>query len=263
MSQTHALFLLSRLEAIGHSLAKRESALALIGLGSVGRELHRLDEYSDLDFFVVVAGGAKRAYLQDLSWLEEVAQPAYQFRNTPDGYKLLFADGIFCEFAVFEQDELRSVPFSAGRVVWKRENIPESIAVPEKTHTPQEKPTVEWLIGETLTNLYMGLSRDRRGEKLSAMRFIQVFAVERLLELAEIIELATPSRAEYSSSVLPDVFAPERRFEQRYPWMEHALADFMQGYERNRQSARAVLEFLEEHFKINQAMRKVILDYCQ
>jgi hypothetical protein len=45
--------------------------------------------------------------------------------------------------------------------------------------------------------------------------------------------------------------------------MELALADFMQGYERNRQSARAILEFLEEHFEINQAMRKVILDYCQ
>jgi hypothetical protein len=39
----------------------RGDAIALIGVGSVGRELDRIDEYSDLDFFVVVDDGAKHA----------------------------------------------------------------------------------------------------------------------------------------------------------------------------------------------------------
>ncbi len=46
--------LLKRLDDIGRSLAGRPDALALIGLGSVGRELERLDDYSDLDVFVIV-----------------------------------------------------------------------------------------------------------------------------------------------------------------------------------------------------------------
>jgi lincosamide nucleotidyltransferase len=52
--------LLKRLNEIGHSLEKSGHALALIGLGSVGLELDRLDSYSDLDFFVIVENGHKR-----------------------------------------------------------------------------------------------------------------------------------------------------------------------------------------------------------
>ena len=49
--------LLQRLDAIGHALEQSGHALALIGLGSAGRETHRIDAYSDLDFFVVVEDG--------------------------------------------------------------------------------------------------------------------------------------------------------------------------------------------------------------
>ena len=43
--------LLARLNQIGDSLKLSEGGLALLALGSVGKELARLDEYSDLDFF--------------------------------------------------------------------------------------------------------------------------------------------------------------------------------------------------------------------
>ena len=92
--------------------------MALIGLGSVGLELERLDSYSDLDFFTIVRPGHKADYLDDLSWLADVAPIAYCFRKTRDGYKLLYEDGIFCEFAVFEEAELAQ-SFPPGRVVWR------------------------------------------------------------------------------------------------------------------------------------------------
>jgi lincosamide nucleotidyltransferase B/F len=47
--------LLTRLDEIGQSLAHSGHALALIGLGSDGQELDRLDASSDLDFFVIVS----------------------------------------------------------------------------------------------------------------------------------------------------------------------------------------------------------------
>ncbi len=108
--------LLKRLDNIGQSLKQSGHGLALIGLGSVGLELDRLDAYSDLDFFAIVEAGYKHAYLEDLSWLSVLSPIAFCFRNTKDGFKLLFADGVFCEFAVFEPKELESIPFAPGRV---------------------------------------------------------------------------------------------------------------------------------------------------
>lgn len=163
--------LLARLAAIGHSLKSSAHALALIGLGSVGVETARLDAYSDLDFFVIVEDGYKAHYLADLGWLSAPCPIAYHFQNTPDGYKVLYEDGIFCELAVFEPPELSAIPFSEGRVIWKQPQVPEAIGKPVLTSAPTSPRETQWLVGEALTNLYVGLARFRRGEKLSAARF--------------------------------------------------------------------------------------------
>lgn len=251
--------LLHRLSAIGEQLAKRDSALALIGLGSVGVERERLDDFSDLDFFVIVEEGHKERYLADLSWLTEIAPVAapvaYAFMNTPDGYKLLYMDGVFCEFAVFEEAELAHIPFTAGRVVWRAEGVDEGIAVPRLAGPKQEAGrTDEWLMGEALTNLYVGLLREQRGERLSALRFIQGYAVDRILELVE--------RRLEGSGAARDPFNVERRFEQRFPQVAAQLPALMQGYERNRDSARAAIAFLEVYFEVDEAMKAEVLALC-
>ena len=246
--------LLKRLDEIGASLLISAHALALIGLGSVGEELHRLDEYSDLDFFVIVETGYKRRYIENLDWLSRLAPIAYHFLNTPDGYKLLFSDGIFCEFAVFEPQELTKIPFAPGRIVWKRDDAPGTLHHPAKEPVRAERRTKEFLIGEAVTNLYVGMGRDRRGEKLSAMRFIQGYAVDRLLELAKYIE---PGQI-----VTSDIFANERRFEARHPSIARELSSWMQGYERNRESALAILSFLERHVEVNEAIANAIRKLC-
>jgi hypothetical protein len=246
--------LLKRLDEIGQSLEQSSHALALMGLGSVGLELERLDAYSDLDFFVIVEPGFKRSFLDDLHWLGVLCPVAYCFPNTEDGYKLLFKDGIFCEFAVFESDELQTIPFSAARIVWKRSQVAEMISRPIKEIVSYQKRNQEWLLGEALTNLYVGMAREKRGERLSAMRFIQGYAVDRLLELAEHTKEAQP--------VARDQFAPERRFEQRYPEVAHYVPEWMQGYERNRESALAILAFLEQHFDVNAAIVEAVRQLC-
>ena len=49
--------LLQRLDEIGQFLKDSNQALALLALGSCGTERERLDQYSDLDFFVIVKDG--------------------------------------------------------------------------------------------------------------------------------------------------------------------------------------------------------------
>ncbi|HSK66192.1 MAG TPA: hypothetical protein VK888_04635, partial [Anaerolineales bacterium] len=213
--------LLTRLDEIGQSLSRSGHGLALIGLGSVGLELDRIDEYSDLDFFAIVEEGYKQAYLDSLQWLEDVHPVAYSFLNTVDGYKLLFEDGIFCEFAVFELAELKNIPFAPGRVVWKRADMPGNLGQPDSKPSAPSKRNKDWLLGEALTNIYVGLQRDKRGEKLSAMRFIQGYAVDRLLELIEYLESG--------NEIHRDPFVNERRIEQRYPHLVPQFKSWSQG----------------------------------
>lgn len=247
--------LLARLEEIAQSVARSGHGLAVIALGSGGNQTARLDTFSDLDFFAIVDRGCKQDFLDKLDWLSSLCPIAYRYRNTPDGHKLLFEDGVFCEFAVFEMDELSRIPFAPGRIVWKREDVADVRLQPESHWLMPPERSVEWLLGEALTGLYAGLSRHARGENLAAMRAIQVCAVDRVLELAALQEAETGADR--------DVFAFERRYEQRYPAAAQSLPQFMQGYERNIESAQAILAFLDAHFELDPAMRRAIEALCE
>ncbi|WP_225753913.1 hypothetical protein [Actinotalea sp. Marseille-Q4924] len=246
--------LLRRLDRIGAALAADGRALALLGLGSVGLERDRLDRWSDLDFFVVVGPGAKGPMIEDLSWLTGVAPVAYAFRNTPDGYKLLYRDGVLCELAVFEPHELPGIPFAAGRVVWAQEGFDTTLLRPVRTAPAPPPVDVAWATGEALTALYVGLGRYHRGERLAAARLVQSHAVDRVLEIAASVEMPTAAPV--------DPFAPERRAERRLPLTAQHLATFVQGYDRTPQSARAVLGWLDEHVDVDPAMRAAVLALC-
>jgi hypothetical protein len=231
----HAARLLARLDAIGQSLAGRPDALALIGLGSVGlaSQHARLDAFSDLDFFAIVQPASKAMYIERLDWLAAVHPIAWHFRNTADGHKALMADGVFCEFAVFEPGELAAIPFAPGRLVWQRDGVDATIATPRQP-LPRRNTDVTWIVGEALSCLLVGLGRFRRGEKLSALRFVQGHALDRLIELD-----ALRSRA-----AVDDVFGGDRRLEARQPALAQELPALTPGYERTPQAALALLDAL-------------------
>lgn len=239
--------LTARLDAIGRALARRPDALGLVGVGSAGAERDRLDAYSDLDFYAVVEAGAKARYLDRLDWLEEAGPVAYRFRNTVDGYKLLYADGVFCEFAVFTPSELAEAVAPAALVVWSRPGVSLALRPPPARGAAAD---AAWLLGEALTNLYVGLGRLRRGEALSAARFIQGYAVDRTLALAAELWPEGPASR--------DPFAPERRVERRFPELARLLPEFVQGYARSPESALAILAFLEAHWPVDPAIAAAI-----
>lgn len=245
--------LLARLDAIGAALARSGRAMALIGLGSSGAETDRLDAYSDLDFFAIVEPGAAQSYIDDLGWLAAAHPLVYVFRNTADGYKALFADGIFCEFAVFEPAALAGAAFAAPRLVWRRDDFAPALAVPPARRAAEER-TADWLLGEALTNLLVGVARERRGERLTAARFVQGYAVDRLIELAPLREAEGAAHR--------DPFAAERRVEARLPGLAARLPEFVQGYGRTIASARAILAYLEERFAVDQAIAAQIRALC-
>jgi lincosamide nucleotidyltransferase len=242
--------LLARLDAIASALERTGEALALIALGSVGVEVKRADAWSDLDFFAIAAPGSKARFLGRLDWLEVAAPVAFRYRNTRDGFKAMFDDGIVCEFAVFEPAELCAIPFAPGRIVWKRDGVDAAIRLPAEPRTGPGAPDREWLLGEALTNLHAGLCRQARGERLAAVRLIQGHAVDRVVELAALVEPEGPAPR--------DPYDPARRFERRFPVTAAALPGFLRGYEGSAASAANILAFLERHFDVNATLAREI-----
>lgn len=231
---------LARLDHLAMSLAGNSDVRAVLGLGSAGLEHDRFDEHSDIDFFVIVdTTAAKQRYLADVDWLSPMGVVVYDFVNDPNGRKALFDDGLFVEYAIFTTEEVRTIPFAGARIVWQRSgtriDVITGAAIPPATSLD----TVEFHLNEALTNLFVGLHRDLRGERLTASRFIQVFAVDRILALTRLTQPPTSPR---------DPFEATRRVETGYPTLIEPLRHMTAGYEHNQESAAAVLAWLTAHF---------------
>jgi hypothetical protein len=236
---------LQRLDDLGAVLARRGDALALIGLGSVGLDVDRLDDHSDMDFVVVVDDGAKDGYLASIDWLEALCPVEFSFPNSVDGRKALFSDGLFAEYAVFTLDELRAASFPPGRLVWSRDDAPAGLERSGRLPGPSPYDYPEYHVNEAVTNLYVGLHREARGERLAATRLIQYHAVDRLLTY---LELTTPGIERQ------DPFALERGAENRFGPDVLPLSEIVLGYDRNREAALVILEWLEARVVVDQAL---------
>jgi hypothetical protein len=204
--------LLARLAAIAEAVAARPEGLALLGLGSCAQP-HRLDDHSDLDFFVIVQPGAAPRWREDLGWLAAAAPIAWAHRNTPDGWKTLSDDGILCEFAVFEPDQLPGIPYAPGRVVWSRDGFETARLIPVRGPEPVDPA---WRAREALSDLLVGLMRHQRGESHSAWEAIHVFAASNAL-----LALAGPTDG-------ADPFSPLRRLGEADPALAR-LVSIWQG----------------------------------
>ncbi len=228
--------LLARLDDLAASLRERGGVIALLGLGSVGTDLARLDDHSDLDFFVVVDDGAQSRFLTQLDWLE-VAPVVFTFANTLHGRKVLWADGLYAEYAIFTLEELRASSYAGARVVWSRDEAPVGLEHAGRPAGLSPEVTPEHQIGEALTNLFVGLHRELRGERLAANRLIQTHAVDRLLTFLDLTGGGV--------SAAQDPFGVERGAERRFSADVLPLAAMVPGYEQNGEAALAILDWLE------------------
>lgn len=224
------------------SFSSDPNILCFLGLGSLANQ-DRLDDYSDLDFFLIVQEGTKKSYLSDLSWISN--EPlAYQFLNTKDGYKAMTSNGVFMEFAVFEVDELKDIPFSPGKILYKKDDFDPSIVY--RNDVKLNHGNIEYRVNESLTNLYIGILRHFRGEVQSAFSFIQVYAMHHIYHLLSEVYKETPQEI--------DRYVQERRIEFRFPNQKDMLLSMTQGSKHNLESASAILEFLTTNFKTNETL---------
>lgn len=231
---------LQRMKELAKHLKNNEDVYCLLGLGSMS-EIDRADSDSDMDFFVIVKEDKKQAFLEDLSWLA-IKKISYQFKNSKDGYKLLYEDGVYAEFAIFTPNEIINANFTKGLIYYKAVDFDETIVEPK--HAPvSKKINLEHNLNEALTNIYVGLKRLHRGETASATTFIQVHAYHNTIMLFDLI---FPKKDVYFD---PYVF--ERRIEYRYEQARNLLENMRAGYMNNEIAAKTILEFLSQNFSVD------------
>ncbi len=205
----------------------------------------------DLEFCLVVKPGFKSRYIKDLTWLTQIQHIAFKYRHVESGYRFLFSDGMYCEFSITEQgDKAQDAPNS---LPW-----PANLVDSEWDYPAANEPTSainhnnqDWLLGEMLTNLLIGLRRFIAGDRLSAFYCIQHHALGRLLTLISKWEVnhAQMSKAYGDSS-----------FEQAYPTAASRVASFALGYDHSPQSALAILQYAEQHHALNFFIKDQILN---
>ena len=222
------------LESLAWAAQKSSHAIALVGAGSAGAEIARMDQYSDIDFFLIVEDGFSSGFINDNSWFGRDLPIVFAFRDTDHGNKALLENGVFLEFAIFTQAELAQNGIPGLRTIWSKSGF----SLPDLSAKQPIVREVSFYVDQALSNLLVGALRLHRGERLAALAMIERYALSNLL---------TAFRVKNNITV-QDPFNIERRAEQS---LGVDFAALVQGYERLEQSLAKILAFAEENFDVN------------
>jgi hypothetical protein len=134
--------------------------------------------------------------------------------------KGVYDDGHLIEYAVFAPDEIAQARLNRTRVLFDRADVTARVAevvagTPDLEAADAESD--DYLHGQLLTALLVGVQRHRRGEHLSGIDFVHRFALRHFLVLvARHVAAARPEAR--------DNLNPFRRVEQAYPAVGAELA---------------------------------------
>lgn len=214
---------ITRMDEIAAFFAKLPNVFAIVAFGSNAKR-ERFDDCSDLDFLVLVEPKAKSELLGQVYRLDTLCPIDAIQIVYGDAVKLLFADGVFCDFGVVTPEQLTTFPHGAGRYLWCRDGwVPVDVSASEPPRMAEND-----LVLSALFHLYIGLLRVARGEEAAAFFEIQVTAAEHVLTLLE--------------GEKADAFSPLRRAEKLLPL--ETIQSLMPGYGHTRKAAGAMLTHL-------------------
>lgn len=198
----------------------------------------------------------KARLLHEVSWIREVQHVAYHYKRSSNSLRVLFSDGVICDFYCYTNQELEAVkPINQceWHLFWRAKNT-------RVKHYPHQSyddvaATKDALTGELLTMLVLGLRLFSQGEKLAAFSLVQHKALHNLIKLKSILPA--------SQQVATDTQQP---WESRAPEFDEYLPQFAAGYTRTPESAMTMLSYVESRMPVNYFIKDQILnlaDACQ
>ncbi|MDE0546130.1 hypothetical protein [Microbacterium sp. C7(2022)] len=233
-----------RFDALSAGLASgvraHEGLIGLALLGSASDEAaHRRDEWSDHDFFALIAEGRGSGIRPDLSWLPDQDRLVLTAREGEIGFAAVYDDGHVFEFAFSEAGELSGALAGDATVVVDDSDATTAALIAESRARAEAADAFDPAndVRLVLVKLLIGVGRVRRGEVLNGGFFVRQWAVQLLVR-------AIRGRFAAASTSLRDTIDPVRRFEQDFPEWGAAIASALdQGVE---QAARDVFALTRE-----------------
>ena len=229
------------LETLAIAAQQSPHAIALVGAGSAGAESSRMDEYSDIDFFLIVEDGFSPAFIDDNSWFGSLLPISFAFRDTEHGNNVLLENGVFLEFAIFTEAELALFGIPGLRTIWSKPGF----TLPDFPSKEISEREISYYVNQALSNLLVGALRLKRGERLAALVMIERHALTNLLNAYRL----------KNNLKIEDPYVIERRAEQA---LGVDFAPLIQGYENLKGSLVEILKFAENNFEVNSSIVQAI-----
>lgn len=215
----------ARFEALSAGLAAgvrdRDDLIGLVLLGSASDEAAaRRDEWSDHDFFALIADGRGPEVRPDLSWLPDQDRIVLTAREGEIGFVAVYDDGHVFEFAFSEAGELAGAVAGDATVVVDDERGTTALLLSESRARAAASDSFDPANDArlVLVKLLIGVGRVRRGEVLNGQGFVRQWATQLLVRTIR-------GRFPHGSTRARDTIDPVRRFERDFPREAALIAD--------------------------------------
>lgn len=227
-----------RSRALRSAVEQHGDLTGLVLLGSAADSARgRRDEWSDHDFFAIVADGRGDAVRPDVAWLPGQGELAATAREGGIGFVALYDDGHVFEFALAEIGELGGALAEEATVVVDDDGRLAGLIEEGRARVSAQPPAdPAEQVALMMVKLLIGVGRARRGELLTAGEFVRTWAVQCLVR-------AVRARAEAGAAPGMRV-DPVRRFEQDHPAVAARIAAALEAPVE--EAARALYDLARE-----------------
>lgn len=224
---------------LSQKLRSEDDVLSLLALGSMAEKDHDPDLWSDHDFSIIVKEGGQNKYINNLFWLPDGYEPIFTYKEAENSRKIIFKNMHLVEYAVFALEDLKNLKINSYRLLIDKKGIINYVE--EIRNETCRKSNIlkdnNILIGNLLTDIFIGFGRYKRGEKISAHYFIKEKALRQLLLLIE-------KNIDNNEIDNLDNIDPFRRFEYNYPELALEINEIIAV--EIFAAAEKILKFLQE-----------------
>jgi hypothetical protein len=193
------------------------NVLGLLAVGSTADPAYR-DQWSDHDFWIIVANGSHSLYCDPVNWLPNSEDILLSAPHDPAYQTIIYKDKHKVEYAVLDETEARKSKLERFQILIDRGEIADitRMAVNSSIKERSAVRSRQCLIENLAILIWTGHQRARRGELLSAHQYLTGFSVDLLLELLVVHSVI-------GQEPTTDSLDPRRRIEVLHPHLAARL----------------------------------------
>ena len=198
-------------------LLRDPNVLGLLTVGSTADPAYR-DQWSDHDFWIIVASGSHSLYCDTVIWLPNSEDILLSAPHDPAYQTIVYKDKHKVEYAVFDETAARKSKLERFQILIDRGGIADitRMAVNSSMKERSAVRSRQCLIENLAILIWTGHQRAMRGELLSAHQYLTGFSVDLLLELLVVHSVI-------GQEPTTDSLDPRRRIELLHPHLAARL----------------------------------------